>query len=53
MGSLLHVGAQVKCFHGIPAFRLTGMPRVKVGGQQVWTVESTLICHARLPVHGR
>jgi hypothetical protein len=42
MGHLLHVGTQVKCFHGIPAFRLTGSPRVKVGGQQVWTVESTL-----------
>jgi hypothetical protein len=42
MGNLLHVGAQVKCFHGIPAFRLTGVPRVKLGGRQVWTVESTL-----------
>jgi hypothetical protein len=42
MGNLLHVGAQVKCFHGVPAFRLTGMPRVKLGGRQVWTVESTL-----------
>lgn len=42
MGNLLHVGAQVKCFHGMPAFRLTGSPRVKLGGQQVWTIESTL-----------
>jgi hypothetical protein len=42
MGNLLHVGAQVKCFHGVPALRLTGMPKVTLGGQQVWTVESTL-----------
>jgi hypothetical protein len=42
MGNLLHVGAQVKCFHGTSAVRVTGMPRVKLGGQQVWTVESTL-----------
>ena len=42
MGNVLHVGAQVKCFHGVPAFRLTGSRRVKVGGRQVWTVKSTL-----------
>jgi hypothetical protein len=42
MGNMLHVGAEVKCFHGASAVRMTGIPRVKLGGQQVWTVESTL-----------
>jgi hypothetical protein len=42
MGYLLHVGAQVKCFHQTGAFRLTGSQRVKVDGKQVWTTESTL-----------
>jgi hypothetical protein len=42
MGHLLHVRAQVRCFHGVPAVRLSGTPRVTVGGDQVWTVDSTL-----------
>ena len=42
MGNLLHVGAQVSCFHGITALRPTGAPKVTLGGRPVWTVESTL-----------
>jgi hypothetical protein len=42
MGELLHVGVTVSCFHQGGALRPTGNSRVIVGGQQVWTVSSTL-----------
>jgi hypothetical protein len=42
MPELLHVNAAVQCFHGAPATRLSGNPRVRVSGQQVWTTSSTL-----------